>query len=284
MKYGITAATGHFGQAAVAALNELVGADQVVVIARNVAKAQQLFPVNEVRHGDYGEPASLAPALAGLDRVLFISSQPAGGAVSREVQHQNLVAALAAARVDRVVYTSFPHADQAQSWLAADHQLTEQALRAAGVPAVMVRNNWYLENEASFLQAVANGQPAAYWARQPLGWALEKEYAAGAAKVLTLADPKPVYEFAGPITSYSELGAAAAQASGQSNSATQVSQAQYIAGLEQAGLDHATAALYASFQAPADQGDLKHASDDLPTVLGHALTPLPVAIQAVLAE
>lgn len=159
MKYGITAATGHFGQAAVAALNELVGADQVVVIVRNTAKAQQLFPVNEVRHGDYGEPASLAPALAGVDRVLFISSQP-GGAVSRDVQHQNMVAALVAAKVDRVVYTSFPHADQAQSWLAADHQLTEQALRAAGVPAVMVRNNWYLENEASFLQAVANGQPA----------------------------------------------------------------------------------------------------------------------------
>lgn len=43
MKYGITAATGHFGQAAVAALNELVGADQVVVIARIRRRPSNFF-------------------------------------------------------------------------------------------------------------------------------------------------------------------------------------------------------------------------------------------------
>ena len=44
MKYGITAATGHFGQVAVKELVGLVGADNVVAIARNLEKAKQLLP------------------------------------------------------------------------------------------------------------------------------------------------------------------------------------------------------------------------------------------------
>lgn len=107
MNYAVTAATGHFGQAAVKELNQLVGADQVVVIARNAEKAAQLFPANEVRVADYADQAALKEALAGIDRVLFVSSQP-GGEVSRDQQHRNVVAALKAAKVARVVYTSFP--------------------------------------------------------------------------------------------------------------------------------------------------------------------------------
>ena len=183
MKYAVTAATGHFGQAAVKELNQLVGAGQVVVIVRNAEKAAQLFPANEVRVADYGDQAALEKALAGIDRVLFVSSQP-GGAVSRDQQHRNVVAALKAAKVARVVYTSFPHADRGQSWLAADHRLTEQLLAESGLTHAVVRNNWYLENEASFLKAIAAGQAASYWTAKPMGWALESEYAAGAARVL----------------------------------------------------------------------------------------------------
>ena len=64
MNYAVTAATGHFGQAAVKELNQLVGADRVVVIARNAEKAAQLFPANEVRVADYGDQAALEKALA----------------------------------------------------------------------------------------------------------------------------------------------------------------------------------------------------------------------------
>ena len=280
MKYAVTAATGHFGQAAVKELNQLVGSGQVVVIVRNAEKAAQLFPANEVRVADYGDQAAPEKALAGIDRVLFVSSQP-GGAVSRDQQHRNVVAALKAAKVARVVYTSFPHADRGQSWLAADHRLTEQLLAESGLTHAVVRNNWYLENEASFLKAIAAGQAASYWTAKPMGWALESEYAAGAARVLVADRIKEVYEFAGPIITYAALGAAAAAALGTTGSAKQVSKEAYVAELEAAGFDHATAALYASFQEPAETGDLSVASDDLATVLGRPLTPLAAAIKQV---
>ena len=72
MKYGITAATGHFGQVAVKKLVGLVGADNVVAIARNLEKAKQLLPDDiEIRQGDYDDKNSLVSAFEGLDKVLL---------------------------------------------------------------------------------------------------------------------------------------------------------------------------------------------------------------------
>ena len=121
MKYGITAATGHFGQVAVKELVGLVGADNVVAIVRNLEKAKQLLSDDiEIRQGDYDDKNSLVSAFEGLDKVLFISSQP-GGKIIRLEQHTNVVDALKETKVDFVAYTSFPHADQAKSALASDH-------------------------------------------------------------------------------------------------------------------------------------------------------------------
>lgn len=64
-KYAVTAATGNFGQTAVKELNKLVGADNVVVIARTPEKAEKLFPNNEVRKGDYEDKASIVAAFKG---------------------------------------------------------------------------------------------------------------------------------------------------------------------------------------------------------------------------
>ncbi|MCE2138449.1 SDR family NAD(P)-dependent oxidoreductase, partial [Streptococcus thermophilus] len=55
MKYAVTAATGKFGQSAVSTLNAKVGAENVLVIARNQDKAAQLFPDNPIRIGNYDD-------------------------------------------------------------------------------------------------------------------------------------------------------------------------------------------------------------------------------------
>ena len=78
MKYAITAATGHFGQLAYHYLQALVDNQDIVVIARNQAKATEQFPEAEVRVADYDDVDALTRAFAGIDRVLFISSQPGG--------------------------------------------------------------------------------------------------------------------------------------------------------------------------------------------------------------
>ncbi|MFD0898678.1 NAD(P)H-binding protein [Loigolactobacillus binensis] len=284
MKYAITAATGHFGQTAVNELLKLTDRHNVIAIARNVAKAKELLPQGiEIRQADYADATAMTTALQGVERLLFISSQP-GGAVARDVQHQNVVKALAAANVKFVAYTSFPNAQNATSALAGDHKITENAIKNTGVAHAFLRNNWYLENEIGFLQNGAADQVAAYWASGNAGWALEREFAAAAAKVLTLSDPQEVYEFAGPAHTYADLGAALKQATGNDFTVKQVTAAEYQAGLEAAGLDTNTAALFTSFQAPINDGSLNEQTTDLQTVLGHDLTALPDAIHEILSR
>ncbi len=50
MKYAVTAATGNFGLLAVNYLSKLVDQKDIIVIARNKQKAQQLFPDFEIRN------------------------------------------------------------------------------------------------------------------------------------------------------------------------------------------------------------------------------------------
>lgn len=149
-KFAITAATGKFGQTAVKELNKLVGADNVVVIARNLEEGKELFPNNEIRHGDYEDLDSMNSALKGINRVLFISSQP-GGKISRSEAQANVVEAMKNNGVKFVAYTSFPYAQNSKTPLAEDHRNTENKIKEAGLAHSFLRNNWYLENEVVFL-------------------------------------------------------------------------------------------------------------------------------------
>ena len=282
MKYAVTAATGNFGQTAVKELNKLVGTDNVVVIARNSAKAAKLFAENEVRAGDYEDLASMTKALAGIDRVLFISSQP-GSKVDRATAQDNVVKAMVADGVKFVAYVSFPNAQKSTTPLATDHRLTEDAIKEAGIDHAFLRDNWYLENEIGFLQSGAANQ-ALYWANNKAGWALERDYAEAAAKVVASDNSQEVYEFAGQPWSYEELGAALKEATGNDFKVKQVSHDEYVKALEGSGLDNATAELFASFQAPIESGDLAKGGDDLAKVLGRPVTPIVDAIKEILAR
>lgn len=283
MKYAVTAATGNLGQATVKELNKLAGAENVVVIARNTDKAAKLFPNNEVRHGDYEDKSSMIDALKGIDRVLFISSQP-GGKVDRATAQTNVIDALKENNIKFVAYTSFPNAQNSTTPLAADHRLTENAIKEADIDHSFLRDNWYLENEIGFLQNGAANRDALYWANNKAGWALERDYAEGAAKVVTSEDPREIYEFAGKARAYDKLGKTLQEATGNDFAIKQVSHDDYVKSLESAGLDTPTAKLFASFQAPIDSGSLNKESDDLEEVLGHPVTPLVDAIKEVLAR
>ncbi len=282
MKYAITAATGNFGQTAVKELINLVGKENVVAIVRDIAKGQKVLPEGiELRQGNYDDEASLETALKGIDRLLFISSQP-GGKVARGTQHQNVVTAIKNAGVDFVAYTSFPNAQASTSALAGDHRLTENLIKEQGIKHSFLRNNWYLQNEMGFLQSGAADQTTTYWTGNQAGWALEREYAEAAAKVLTMDNPDDVYEFTGKIRSFVELGAALQEATGNHFEVKQVTKDEYQAQLQASGLDEATAALFTSFQDPIEDGSLNQKSDDLTKVLGHELTSLPKAINEIL--
>lgn len=283
MKYAVTAATGNFGQTATKELNRLVGAENVVVIARNEEKAHKLFPNNEFREGNYDDKATMIKAFEGIDKVLFVSSQP-GGAVDRATAQKNVVDALKEDGVKFVVYTSFPHAQTSTSALASDHRATENAIKEAGINHAFLRNNWYLQNEMGFIQNGAANRDALYWANNRAGWALESDYAEAAAKVLVAENPQEIYELAGESLTYDELGQAVKEATGNDFAIKQVSNDEYAKSLEDAGLDRGTAALFTSFQEPINDGSLAEETDDLAKALGRPVTPIVEAIRSLLAD
>lgn len=278
MKYAITSTTGKFGQAAVKNLTQLVPASEIIALARNVEKAKEVLPEGiEVRPGDFTNPEELTKSLAGVERLLFISSVP-GGPVSREEQHLNVVKAAKAAGVNYIAYTSFPHADKAKALLAVDHRITEEAIKESGIVYSFLRNNWYLENEYPVLKSATDGKPFVYSAAKGrAGWALEREYAEAAAKVLAADSPKAIYELAGKARTYQDL----ADAISGEFEVLSVDDETYKKGVLESGADEGSAEFATFIQGWIRDGELDEDTTDLPEVLGHDLVPIAEAIKEV---
>lgn len=285
MKYAITGSTGKFGQEVIKTLLNKVNKNDIVALARNQAKAEKLLPAGiDIRPGSYEDVDALTDSLKGIDRLLFISSQP-GGKVSRLEQHKNVIEAAKNAGVKYIAYTSFPKADQATAPLAEDHQATEILIIEAGFEHSFLRNNWYLENEMSVIQAGKDNKPFVYAAGNGrAGWALEKEYAQAAANVLVTKAPKNIYEFAGPSHTYADLAQALKKATGNDFAVQSITAEQYQQGLLDSGMDQATAELITSFQTLIRDGNLDEDTSDLTDVLGHDLPSLENSLKEVLAN
>ena len=80
------------------------------------------------------------------------------------------------------------------------------------------------------------------------------------------------------------LGEALNKVLAQPCDVAQVSKQEYTLDLENQGLDNQTAALYASFQDPIDNGSLSETSSDLQNVLGRELTTLSDGIKEILSK
>lgn len=283
MKYAISAATGNFGQIVIPELLKNIDASDVTAIVRNVDKAKKVLPAGiNIEKADYTDKDALIKALKGIDKLLFISSVP-GGKVSRETQHKNVVDAAKEAGVSYIAYTSFAKADDAKSALSSDHKATEKMIKDSGLKYSFLRNAWYLENEASYLKAGANGQDAVYAAGEgKIGFALEREYAVAAAKVMELDDAKNVYEFAGKPVTYAELGQAVKEVTGKDFEFKSVSDDEYRQSLIKSGFDEGLADVFVGMQDMMRDNELNVDSSDLPDVLGHKLTSLTDAIKEIL--
>lgn len=276
--YGVTGATGHFGRNAINELAKLVPVTSIVALARNTEKAKQIVPSGvEVRPGDYTDVDQLEKSLKGIDRLLFVSSQP-GGSVDRLTQHENVVKAAQKAEVSYIAYTSFPQAEDSTAALASDHQATEKLILETGIKHSFLRNNWYLENEAASIKSAINSKPFIYAAGDgKVGWALESEYSEAAAKVLASNDTKDIYEFAGPSRTYQDL----ATAIKSDFDVKSLSIEDYKDLLQKSGMDEGTISVVLAIQNLIRQGNLAEKSDDLQNVLGRELTPLDKALEIV---
>lgn len=280
----ITGASGQLGTLVVDALLERGAApSDIVAGARNVGKLDALAARGvRTAHVDYDDPATISAALDGVDTVLLISGSEPG---KRLAGHKNVVAAAAAAGVSKLAYTSAPKATSFDWPLGAEHRATEEAIAASGLPAVILRNDWYSENYIRALQGAADsGVIAAAVGDGKVAPAPRADYAAAAAVVL-LEDGHvgEVYELAGDESlSYDDIAAAAGQALGREVTYVRLTHDDYIAQLTGAGLDADAAAFVASIDAGIRAGVLADADGTLSRLIGRPTTALADTFRAAL--
>jgi len=281
----ITGTSGHLGHLVVdALLARGAAADTIVAGARDVAKIADLAERGvRTARVDYDDAESLSAAFAGVDSVLLVSGSEPG---RRLASHQNVIAAAAAAGVTKLVYTSAPKATTFDWALGAEHKATEEAIAASGIPAVIVRNNWYVENYLPDVQRAADsGVIAASVGDARLAPATRADLADGAAVVL-LEDGHigAVYEFAGDTRiGYDDIAAAAAEVLGRDVRYVRLTTEEHVAALEGAGLDAGTAGFVAGLDTGIRDGVLDVADDTLSRLIGRPTTPFADGLRSALA-
>jgi len=280
----VTGASGQLGRLVIESLLKRLPASEIVAAVRNPDKVADLAARGvQVRVADYDQPASLAAAFKGADKLLLISASEVG---RRMPQHRTVIDAARAAQVGLLAYTSILHADTSPLPLAAEHKETENLIRASGLPAVILRNGWYTENyTAGIPAALQYGVLLGSAGQGRIASAARADYAEAAATVLTQdKQAGRIYELAGDA-SYT-LGQLADEISRQSGKAVayrDLPEVEFKAALLGAGLPDFLATLLAESDVGASKGGLFDDGRQLSALIGRSTTPLSELVKLALA-
>ncbi|MFD0681422.1 MULTISPECIES: SDR family oxidoreductase [unclassified Paenibacillus] len=285
MKILVTGATGKLGSLVVETLLETVPAKDLAVSVRNPEKAESLRARGvDVRLGDFEQPDTLDKAFAGIDRLLIVSTD--GDNETRTRQHTAAVAAAKRANVGFIAYTSLGNASENTIFLAPVHRATEEAIRNSGIPYSYLRNNWYLENETSSIQAVLGGAP---WLTSAgsgkVGWATRRDYAQAAAAVLAgVGHENSVYELSGKLATQEELASVLAGVLGREVPVQQVDDETYASIMSSVGVPELVVPILVGIQSAIRDGALEVESNDLQKLLGRPATSLEEGLRQIVNE
>lgn len=283
MSIVVTGATGRLGRLVVEALLERgVPAGQIVATGRRTEVLDDLAGRGVVvRRADFADPASLGEAFAGAEKVLLVSGSEVGRRVE---QHGNVIAAARDAGVQLLAYTSITRADTSTLLLAAEHRATEQLLAEAGLPTVLLRNSWYLENYTGQLPGYLEHGIAGAAGAGRVSAAARADYAEAAAAVLaTDGHAGAVHELGGEPFSMDELARTVTAATGRTVGYTDLPVEQFQQVLVGAGLPEPLAATYADADRGIAEGELLVEGSDLEELIGRTPTPLADAVAAAAA-
>lgn len=280
----VTGASGKLGRLVVEALLARgVAPGEIAALARDREKVRDLAEQGvQVRVADYERPETLGAALAGVERLLLVSSSELG---RRAAQHHNVIEAARDAGVELLAYTSILKADSSRMQLAAEHLETEEEIRASGIPFVFLRNSWYLENYTENLApALEHGVLLGSAGDGRVSAATRADYAAAAATVLTgEGHESRIYELGGDEAfTLTGLAAIISAESGKRIEYRDLPEEDYAQALIGAGVPEPYARMLADSDRGLARGELHTERDDLHRLIGRATTPPREAVAAAL--
>ncbi|RDV08221.1 SDR family NAD(P)-dependent oxidoreductase [Arthrobacter sp. RT-1] len=286
MSIVVTGATGQLGRHVVEALLERnVPAGDIVATGRSIEKLADFAAQGvDVRAIDYADAASVAAALQGARRVLLISGSEVG---QRVEQHRTVIEVAKAEGVELLAYTSIANADTTGMKLAAEHKETEAILRESGVPFVLLRNGWYLENYTEQLPGtLAQGAIAGSAGDGKVSGAARADYAHAAVAVLVAeGQAGKVYELGGDEAfTMADLAAEITAATGKDISYNNLPAEDYAGLLKGVGVPEAFAEILADSDLGIARGDLLVSTGDLRTLIGRPATSLAQAVRSAAAS
>jgi len=274
MTIAVLGATGQLGRRTVAHLIDLVGADQVIAVARTPSKASDLGVT--VRQGDYNDLDSLQAAFAGVETVHLIPST----AMPRErvQQVQNAIDAAKAAGVRRLVHVGILGTDVTNGFVIMPYLLyAESAIATSGLAYTLLRNAYYADPIADWLPDLVKLGTVPYpTGRGAHPWASRDDMARAAAAVLASGDyDGEGFDLTGPVAHTTEdLCDIVQRVTGSPIAYRDASEAEYIASCLEAGEPEPFARLLATLYTPVRDGLTSFATNHIEQLTGQAPEPL----------
>ena len=248
------------------------GAGKIVAGTRKPEKLADLAAKGvTVRQADFENAKELEAALAGVDRVLIISSDAIDRPGRRLAQHKAAVSAAASAGVKHAIYTSMPNPETSPVVFAPDHLGTEEALKASGMSWTILRNCWY----SDFLiptvaPAVASGTLTGATGQGGAPYVTREDCAQAAAAALMSDDTSnKTWNITGPaVVTWSELAALATELTGRAVTYAPVSAEERTAQLIAMGTPEPIAKMLVSGQVATAQGKMGAATTAVKELTG----------------
>jgi NAD(P)H dehydrogenase (quinone) len=276
----VTGATGQLGRLIVKALLKKTAPSQVVAAVRSPDKAADLAQAGvNVRAADYDRPETLAAALQGAEKVLLISGNVIG---HRVTQHRAVIDAARKAGVQLFAYTSVLRAPTTPLTVGPDHRETEAAIKASGLPAVLLRNGWYSENYLFRAAGAAkSGVLLGCAGDGRISAAPRADYAEAAAVALTKPNQAGrTYELAGDESfTLPMLASELSRQLGRSIGYKNVTEDEFKEALEKNGIPSAYAPMLARSDALTAEGVLLETGRQVSGLIGRATTPIAKVIE-----
>lgn len=279
----VTGAGGRLGRQVARQLRERAdGVDVVLTTRRPEALADLAGDGAQVRRADFDDPQSLQTALAGVDRLLVISTDVLG---ERVRQHRAAFGAAVRAGVQHVVYTSMLHPtlDHPSAPLSRDHRASEEALRDDGRRWTILRYGFFTEALVGTCEgAIASGRLVSNAGDGRAAWVAVADCADAAVSVLLDGGRHgETIDIAGAeAVSYGDVAQLATELGGRAVELVDVDDATYRDGLLQRGVGEADADEYTSFGRAIREGFATGESGPLVALTGHR----PRSVRDVLVE